>query len=87
MTTKLEKDIKNLKYDLDDITKKYNELTDELVKTRGLLPIEWLDKQSPHTLGAVVGSPLNIIYYTNIYIKELQEECQYLKDELAGIDL
>ena len=83
----IEKDIKSFECDLDNITKKYNELTDELVKIRELLPVEWLDRQSPHALGTVVGSPLDIVYYTNIYIKELQEECQFLRDEIAGVDL
>ena len=53
----IEKDVKSFEHDLDNVTKRYNELTDELVKTRELLPTEWLDKQSPHALGAVVGSP------------------------------
>lgn len=74
MTTNLEKQLQTYKHDLEEISSKYTELTDLLVKQRELLPLEWLDKQSPHALGAVVGSPLDIIYYANIYIKELQEK-------------
>ena len=74
MTTKLEKDLQTYKHDLEEISSKYTELTDLLVKQRELLPLEFLDKQSPHALGAVVGSPADIIYYANTYIKELQEK-------------
>lgn len=70
----IEKDIKSFEHDLEEISSKYTELTDLLVEQRELLPLEFLDKQSPHALGAVVGSPADIIYYANIYIKELQEK-------------
>lgn len=66
-------DIKNLEHDNKRLQEKYDELLDMLVKQRELLPIEWLNSQSPHALGAVVGSPLDIVYYANIYIKEIKE--------------
>lgn len=74
MTTNLEKQLQTYKHDLEEISSKYTELTDLLVEQRELLPLKFLDKQSPHALGVVVGSPAGVIYYTNIYIKELQEK-------------
>ena len=74
MTTKLEKELQTYKHDLEEISSKYTELTYLLVKQRELIPLEFLDKQSPHALGAVVGSPADVVHYTNIYIKELQEK-------------
>ena len=65
--------IQNLTHDNNQLQEKYDELLDILVEQRELLPIEWLDNQSPHALGAVVGSPFDIVYYANIYIKELME--------------
>lgn len=69
-----ENDIKNLEFDNNQLKEKYDDLLDLLVEQRELLPIEWLDKQGHFALGAVVGSPLDVVAYANMYIKELQEK-------------